>query len=60
MAVIQICVPLVATLSDAWQDRNGKIDSVEFGRMFGLPSDVFLDRLINIWDTVRSRHIDSA
>ena len=43
---------------DADADRNGKVDAHEFARMFRLPEDVYLERLVDILDCDGNRTID--
>lgn len=43
---------------DADADHNGKVDAHELARMFGLVDDVYLDRLVEIWDCDGNRTID--
>ena len=43
---------------EADNDRNGKVDAGEFARMFGLPEDIYLERLVDILDCDGNRTID--
>ena len=43
---------------DADGDGNGKVDHEELANMFGLPEDVYLERLIDILDVDGNRTID--
>lgn len=43
---------------DADADGNGKVDAHEFARMFRLPEDVYLERLVDILDCDGNRTID--